>query len=73
MGRHFPWNHGLNRKRNGKSLHDDWTIKSIANFANRRYRIEASGEELLFYPQMTLMTQIFLGCAVRGKPTTPVH
>jgi len=27
----------------------------------------ARGEKLLFYPQMTQMTQIFLGCVIRGK------
>jgi len=33
----------------------------------RRSSVDTRGEKLLFYPQMTLMTQIFLGCVVRGN------
>jgi len=32
-----------------------------------RFAIDTRGEELLHYPLMTLMTQIFLGCVIRGN------
>jgi len=35
-------------------------------FSRQLTRGETRGEELLFYPQMTLMTQIFFGGGVVG-------